>query len=70
MAETINVQVNTLVHLFKHCTHVLWHLGDHILTSEQSACSKDKEDVELQHQHLKEVGYFDKIKDLKLTKFF
>lgn len=55
--------------LFDSLTKGLWHPDDYILTSEKSACSKDRADAERLKQHLKDINCYDKIKSLKKTSF-
>lgn len=55
--------------IFKHIIHKSWHPDDYILTSEKSACSKDREDTQRLQDYLKEINYFDKIKSLKNNRF-
>lgn len=56
--------------LFKRLSPEHWHPDDYILTSEKSACSKDKDDAQIFHDHLKEIGFYDQIKSLKESPFF
>lgn len=56
--------------LFKRFSREHWHPDDYILTSEKSACSKDKDDAQIFHDHLKEIGFYDQIKCLKESPFF
>lgn len=56
--------------IFNHLIPKSWHPDDYIFTSEKSASSKDRDDALRFHDHLKEIGFFEKIKCLKSTPFF
>jgi hypothetical protein len=60
----------TVAELFKHLSHEHWYPDDYLFTSEKSACSKDRVDAQNFHDHLKEIGFYDQIKDLKESHFF
>jgi hypothetical protein len=55
--------------LFKHLSHDIWYPDDYIDTSEQSTISKDKDDAQVFKEHLREIGFYEKIKGLKETPF-
>ncbi|HPH06692.1 MAG TPA: hypothetical protein PL131_12550 [Methylotenera sp.] len=48
--------------IFDHTNHNSWYPDDYIFTSKRSACSKDDDDAQLFHNHLKEIGFYEKIK--------
>lgn len=64
------VEKYMVAEIFNRIIHKSWHPDDYILTSEKSACSKDREDAQRLQDYLKEIGFLDKIKRLKSTQFF
>lgn len=64
------VEKYTVAEIFNHLNHTFWHPDDYILTSENSACSKDREDAKRLHDYLKEIGFYAQIKILKKSPFF
>lgn len=64
------VEKYMVAEIFNHVIHKPWHPDDYIFTSEKSLCSKDRYDALRFHDHLKEIGLFEKIKCLKPTNYF
>lgn len=55
---------------FNHLDHKSWYPDDYIFTSEQSTCSKDRVDAQRFHEHLKDIGFYERIKNLRPSPFF
>lgn len=60
----------TVAELFKHLSHEHWYPDDYIFTSKKSACSKDRVDAQNLHDHLKEIGFYEKIKTINSSSSF
>ncbi len=70
LANYQGVEKHMVAEIFNHIIHKSWHPDDYILTSEKSACSKDREDAQHLHDYLKDIGFLAKIKSLKKSPFF
>ena len=51
--------------IFDRRNHNDWYPDDYILTSEKSACSKDRKDAARLHEYLKNIGYYEKLKNIR-----
>jgi len=56
-ANYVGMENYSVAELFKRLTRGRWYPDDYILASESSTCSKDKDDAQLLHKHLKEIGF-------------
>lgn len=70
LANYQGVEKYTVAEIFNHLNHTFWHPDDYILTAENSACSKDREDAQRLQNYLKEIGFYEQIIILKKSPFF
>lgn len=64
------VEKYTVAEIFGHVFPESWHPDDYIFISEQIGCSKDRDDALRFHRYLKDIGFYEQIKNLKSTSFF